>query len=178
MFEELWSGVQVCLLWFFYSYWCYSFPAAQHRVSQLWLQCVRCKYSGYGPYERNEGGSFGSEKFNLICKQNNCNSYGPFIESKEKLTYENYQRLSIQEPPQEVMPGHVPKQIEVWKQILRQLMLRKHCIWFKWWIYSYYKLWFFVFFLFSFLQVVVTADLVDSVKLGDEVTVTGIFEIM
>lgn len=93
---------------------------------QLWFQCVRCGCCNNGPYDRKDGEDFNIKKLNLICED--CQSRGPFIECREKLIYENYQRLSIQEPPQEVTPGRVPKHREVWKQAFPQLMLLKNRI--------------------------------------------------
>jgi len=42
-----------------------------------------------------------------------CQSGGPFKEVKKKTVYRNYQKITVQESPSEVLPGRIPRSKEV-----------------------------------------------------------------
>lgn len=101
------------------------------KLKLVYFQCGRCQCSTNGPYEQKEGEK---PKIKLVCED--CQSTGPFSICREKTLYENYQRLTVQEPPSRVVPGHVPRQ----------------------------------------KQAIVLGDLVDKVRPGDEVVITGVYQ--
>jgi DNA replication licensing factor MCM2 len=78
------------------------------KLKIAYYQCNRCLCSTNGPYEQKEGVKL---KIKLVCED--CQSTGSFTVCREKTLYENYQHLTIQEPPSRVVPGHVPRQKQV-----------------------------------------------------------------
>jgi DNA replication licensing factor MCM2 len=42
-----------------------------------------------------------------------CQSPGPFRVEKKKTVYRNYQKITVQESPSEVLPGRIPRSKEV-----------------------------------------------------------------
>lgn len=46
-----------------------------------------------------------------ICSS--CSSSGPYLIDKQKTIYRNYQKLTLQESPSQVLPGRIPRSKEV-----------------------------------------------------------------
>ena len=99
------------------------------QVMQLYLRCEKC-YSEVGPLYNN-----GIEDFQ-VGECHGCQSKGPFRMIDRRTIYRNYQRLTIQEMPNSVEPGRIPRSKEV----------------------------------------IVTGDLVDKVRPGEEVAIVGIYK--
>lgn len=98
------------------------------QLSLLKYDCVKCGYV-LGPFVQRAA----EEVKPSVCPE--CQSYGPFDLNMEETMYQNYQRITIQESPNTVAAGRLPRSKDV----------------------------------------VLTADLCDSAKPGDEIEVTGIY---
>ncbi|KAH8581931.1 DNA replication licensing factor MCM2 [Cryptosporidium sp. chipmunk genotype I] len=88
------------------------------RFKSLYMECVKCGCDNLGPYEDNplfEGGSLSDSNSIMknIGKCTDCQSKGPFVINRERTTYENYQKLTIQESPGSVPAGRVPRSREI-----------------------------------------------------------------
>jgi DNA replication licensing factor MCM2 len=100
-------------------------------LPQLRIIHYDCNKCGYvmGPFPQSQD----HELKPGSCPE--CQSSGPFSINMEQTLYQNYQRLTIQEPPGKVTAGRVPRSKEV----------------------------------------ILTGDLCDSVRPGDEIELTGIY---
>jgi DNA replication licensing factor MCM2 len=69
-------------------------------------KCVKCG---------NLKGPFYINNINDVAlgKCEGCHSSGPFPLDKHKTIYRNYQKLTLQESPSDVLPGRIPRSKEV-----------------------------------------------------------------
>lgn len=44
---------------------------------------------------------------------NSCQSSGPFIVDKIRTIYRNFQKMTVQESPSDVLPGRIPRNKEI-----------------------------------------------------------------
>eukprot|EP00301_Raphidiophrys_heterophryoidea_P023841 c7561_g1_i1.p1 GENE.c7561_g1_i1~~c7561_g1_i1.p1 ORF type:complete len:897 (-),score=252.83 c7561_g1_i1:172-2808(-) len=93
------------------------------------FDCVKCGHI-LGPFAQKDSGNL--PKVNH-CPE--CQSKGPFSVNTEETIYHNYQKITIQESPQLVPPGRLPRHKDV----------------------------------------VIVRDLIDTIRPGEEVDITGIY---
>uniref|UniRef100_A0A915PJC1 DNA replication licensing factor MCM2 n=1 Tax=Setaria digitata TaxID=48799 RepID=A0A915PJC1_9BILA len=98
------------------------------RLSVVKFDCVTCGYL-LGPFVQHQD----EEVKPTMCPS--CQSRGPFELNMENTVYHNYQRITVQESPNSVAAGRLPRSKDV----------------------------------------VLTADLCDACRPGDEVELTGIY---
>mmetsp|Transcript_44732 Transcript_44732/g.103455 ORF Transcript_44732/g.103455 Transcript_44732/m.103455 type:complete len:867 (-) Transcript_44732:58-2658(-) len=99
-----------------------------NQVKRLFLQCAKCGYP-CGPFDVAE------EKDLKPGACIECQSKGPWKVDREKTLYRNHQRITLQESPSSVEPGHMPRSKDV----------------------------------------LLTGDLIDTVRPGDELNLTGVY---
>lgn len=75
------------------------------QLKKLYYTCVKCGFEK-GPYYIN---SFHMEKQINLGQCAACQSKGPFTKDRFKTIYRNYQKLTIQESPSDVLPGRIPR---------------------------------------------------------------------
>ena len=99
-------------------------------LAKLWQATFRCTKCGM-----RKGPIVVTEELNDIGLCSLCQAPGPFSIDETQTYYSNFQRVTLQEPPQDVPAGRMPRH----------------------------------------KTVILTHDLVDKVKPGDQVIVTGVY---
>lgn len=76
------------------------------QLKKIIYKCIKCGFLK-GPFYIN---SLNSIKLGNCTS---CQSTGPFPIDKQKTIYRNYQKITLQEAPSEVLPGRIPRRKEV-----------------------------------------------------------------
>ena len=75
-------------------------------MKKILYKCAKCGFHK-GPFFINEHND------TKLGSCTSCQSTGPFFIDKQRTVYRNYQKITVQESPSEVLPGRIPRQKEV-----------------------------------------------------------------
>jgi len=76
------------------------------QLKKIIYKCVKCGFPK-GPFYINNINDV------RLGSCSSCQSTGPFPIDKQRTIYRNYQKITIQESPSEVLPGRIPRSKEV-----------------------------------------------------------------
>ena len=77
-----------------------------NQLKRVVYKCTKCGYEK-GPFYLNSVNSI------RLGQCSSCQSTGPFPIEKSKTIYRNYQKITIQESPNSVLPGRIPRSKEI-----------------------------------------------------------------
>ena len=75
------------------------------QMKKITYKCAKCG-EPKGPFYINNVND------TKLGQCTSCQSNGPFIIDKQKTVYRNYQKITIQESPSDVLPGRIPRSKE------------------------------------------------------------------
>ena len=76
------------------------------QLKKIIYKCIKCGFLK-GPFYINNLNSI------KLGNCTSCQSTGPFPIDKQKTIYRNYQKVTLQEAPSEVLPGRIPRRKEI-----------------------------------------------------------------